>query len=357
VAKLDAVSTAAVAACGGTELGFLLDPLQCRYDPTRDPATLCAGAAGNGVVGTNGNATTCVSYPEAVAINKIWFGQTTDGSVPDPGWDNGRGPWLGSRRHLWFGLTRGTMLGSLAGTAPFSIATDQVALELQDPTIAQPSFTNATGNGANGWRNLTYEGLAEAFAKGIALQPLFSNINTDNPDLRGLRRSGGKVLTYHGLADNLIMPQGSTNYFWRVVQRMGGLREVQKFNRLILIPALAHDGSFSRSGTFDPATGAMTSVSKVPLPQPVAGRDELFVALQDWVENGNAPRRIEVSSADGSVTMPLCIYPKQASYIGHGSVKAASSYVCESPGRRGGHGRHGDDDDDDNHYGRHDRPR
>ena len=265
----------------------------------------------------------------------------------------GRGPWLGSRTQLWCGLTAGRTLRFPRRPAAVPIATDQVALELQDPAIAQPSFANATGNGANEWRNLTYEGLAEAFAKGVALQPQFGHINTDNPDLRGVRRSGGKVLTYHGLADNLIMPQGSTNYFWRVVQRMGGLREVQKFNRLILIPALAHDGSFSRSGTFDPATGATTSANKVPLPQPVAGRDELFVALQDWVEKGNAPRRIEVSSADDSVTMPLCIYPKQASYIGHGSIKAASSYVCESPRRVTGHRDH--DDDDGHGYGRGDR--
>ena len=347
------MSTAAVAACGGTERGFLLDPLQCRYDPTRDATALCAGAVGNGVVGTNGDATKCVSHAEALAINKIWYSQTTDGSVPDPLRDNGSGRWLGGR-HLWFGLTRGTTLGSLAGTPPFAIATDQVALELQEPTIAQPSFTNATGNGANGWKSLTYAGLADAFAKGIALQPAFSNINTDNPDLRGVRRSKGKVLTYHGLADNLIMPMGSINYFWRVVDEMGGLREVQKFNRLILIPGLAHDGSFSRSGSFDPATGTTTSANKVPLPQPVGGRDELFVALQEWVENGKAPRRIEVSSADASVAMPLCIYPKQATYVGSGSTKAASSYVCERPrdGRDHDGHDHDQDDDHDDHAGR-----
>ena len=45
-AKLNAANAAAGAACGGTDLGFLLDPLQCRYDPTTDAAALCTGVAG-----------------------------------------------------------------------------------------------------------------------------------------------------------------------------------------------------------------------------------------------------------------------------------------------------------------------
>jgi feruloyl esterase len=203
----------------------------------------------------------------------------------------------------------------------------------------------------NRWRELSYPDLAGAYARGLALQPAFSNINTDDPDLRGLRRSGGKVLSYHGLADDLIMPQGSTNYFTRVAAAMGGVREVWKFNRLFLIPALAHDGGLSRPGSFDPATGATVAANKVPLPQPVTGRDELFKALQAWVETGKAPRRIEVSSADGSVTMPLCMYPRQATHIGAGSTKSADSYACTNP-RRGSGGIHDADDDDDDGPGR-----
>src|SRR5215472_19320475 len=110
------------------------------------------------------------------------------------------------------------MTGGLAGANPFSISTDMVALELQDPTYATPTFMNATGNGANKWRQLTYPGLADAFNKGIALQSSFGNINTDNPDLTGARNSGAKIISYHGLADVLIMPQGSTNYFSRISQ-------------------------------------------------------------------------------------------------------------------------------------------
>jgi len=230
--------------------------------------------------------------------------------------------------HLWYGLPRDTSLGVLAGPTAFPIAADMVALELQDPTYARPAFTNATGNGMDRWQTLDYAGLANAYYQGLALQPYFSNINTDNPDLSGVRDSGVKVLSYHGLADDFIFVQGSINYFTRASAAMGGNLELQGFNRLFLIPGLAHDSTFSRAGSIDPATGAATSVSKVPLPQPSTGRDELFTALRNWVENGQAPSRIELASANGSVTLPICSYPQKATYNGSGPVTSSASYTC-----------------------------
>jgi feruloyl esterase len=327
-AKLNAVSAAAGAACGGATLGFLLDPLQCRYDPTKDADALCAGGTGNGgVIGTNPNAATCVNLAEAHAINKIWYGQTVNGSYPDPQLDNGTNPRLRGGQ-LWYGLPRDTSLGVLAGPTAFPIASDMVALELQDPTYASPAFTNATGNGMDRWRTLDYAGLAYAYARGLALQRPFSHINTDNPDLTSARDNGVKVVSYHGLSDDFIPVQGSINYFTRAAAATGGVHALQEFNRLFLIPGLAHDSTFSRAGSIDPTTGAPTNVTKVPLPQPSTGRDELFTALRNWVEHGRAPSRIDLASKDGSVTLPICWYPQQATYRGSGPVTASTSYTC-----------------------------
>jgi feruloyl esterase len=83
------MGNAAIAACdtvGGQHLGYVLDPSACHYDPTKDAGVLCAGAAGNGVTGTNATAA-CVSLAQATAMNKIWYGMTSDGSVPDPALD------------------------------------------------------------------------------------------------------------------------------------------------------------------------------------------------------------------------------------------------------------------------------
>ncbi|GLK54492.1 hypothetical protein JOD31_001661 [Methylopila capsulata] len=80
--KLTAANKAVIKACGGAELGFLIDPLSCRYDATQDAAILCKEPA-------SGGAQACLTKAEAAVINKIWYGQTLDGSAPAPAVDNG----------------------------------------------------------------------------------------------------------------------------------------------------------------------------------------------------------------------------------------------------------------------------
>ena len=323
-AKLSAMSAAAVSACdmvGGQHLGFIPDPGQCRYDPTKDATVLCQGVAGNGGVLGTSTSTSCANLAEARAMNKIWYGQTADGTYPDPTMDNASSPTLGSTNQLWWGLTRGTNVSFLAGTSPFSIATDMVALEFEDPTYATPTFMNAISNGANRWTQLKYVDLAFAYNQGIAHQPSFGNINTDNPDLTMARDSGAKILSYHGLADILITSMGSINYFNRVSGAMGGNAETNKFNRLFLVPGMGHcAGVGTVSGTAGPAADA----NSVPLPT----QTQFFNALVDWVENKNAPASLVLASGNGSVTMPVCPYPKKATYGGTGAVTAAASYTC-----------------------------
>lgn len=316
-AKVSAATSASIAACGGTALGFLLDPYACRYDPTKDAAALCSGVAGNdGVLGTNADAATCLNLAEAGVINRIWYGQTADGTAPDPADDNASGPYLVGSNQLWFGLTRGTNLGALAGGAAFPIASEQVALELQNPAMASPFFTNAVSNGMNQWTSLDYIGLTVAAYQGLALQTQFANINTDNPDLTAFNARKGKLLLYHGLADNLIPSQGSDNYYNRVASQMGGISEIQQFFRYFHIPGFGHNGR-------------LQDAPNVPLPQSAVGRDEMFVALQLWVEQGTAPSTVTVTSADDSVSMPLCLYPQKVRYDGSGPVTSAASYSCQ----------------------------
>lgn len=305
---------------GGQHMGYVMDPRSCHYDPTKDANALCAGIVGNGVTGASSDPG-CVSLAQAQAFNKIWYGQTADGSVPDPAADNASTGTLVPGQ-LWWGLMRGSNLAGLAGPRPFSIATDEVALEMQNPTLATSSFLNATGNGADGWKTLTYADLANAYARGVALQPLFGNINTDNPDLSRLRDSGAKVVSYHGLADQLIAPQGSINYFSRVADAMGGVTAAQAFDRLFLIPGMGHcAGIGSATGIAGPAN----TVNSVPLPR----NGQLFKALVDWVETGTAPSSLVLSSMDGSVSQPICMYPQRAVYSGSGSITSAPSYSCQ----------------------------
>jgi feruloyl esterase len=72
------------------------------------------------------------------------------------------------------------------------------------------------------------------------------------------------------------------------------------------------------------------------------GTSQLYDALTAWVERGVAPSRIDISTADGTKSRPICAYPEKAKYV-RGDVNAASSYVCDD-----GHHHH-----DDHHHGHH----
>jgi len=225
--------------------------------------------------------------------------------------------------HLWYGMTRGTNFSGLAGPAnPFSIGPEQVALNFQNSYWASPAFVNATGNGQDGWKTLTYAQNADSAAQGLALQPYFGNLNTDNPDLSGIQKAGKKILTYQGTNDTLIPHGQGINYYTKVATAAGGFQQAQAFDRWFLIPGMGHcAGVGTVSGTSSPAATG----NSVPLPK--AG--QLFTQLQNWVENGTAPSSITLTSADNSASGLLCPYPQKATYNGSGAINAASSYTCK----------------------------
>jgi hypothetical protein len=189
-AQYQQVSAKAVSACdvvGGQHLGFVLNPQQCAYDPAKDAAALCTGSVGtNGVTGTNATAA-CVTTVQATAMNKIWFGQTPDGSVPDPAANNGYNANHHRRPALVWPRRAAPRSRGLAG-------------EPRRSRIASPTWSRwscrtprIAHSGVHAMRrvqrrrtagaDLTYGQLADAFAQGVALQPFFGHINTDNADL------------------------------------------------------------------------------------------------------------------------------------------------------------------------------
>lgn len=311
--QLTLVSAAATRACdlvNGQHLNYIPDPSQCAYDPTKDASVICTA---NGGANTTAS---CVSPLQAEAVNKIWYGETEDGTAPDPAVDNDFSLTI-SGNHLWYGLNRGAILNFLAGPTPFPISSDIAALELQNPAIATPSFINTSGNGANGWAALSYAQLGNAYEQGLVLQAPFANINTDDPDLSAFNASGGKMLLYHGFADFLIPTQGSINYYNRVANQMGGIPAIQSFYRFYLIPGMGH-------GLVD---GTATA-GNPPLPT----SSQLYAALTNWVEGGTAPGRLDISSpitATNTVvkSRPICPYPQKGTYVS-GDVNSTASYTC-----------------------------
>jgi pimeloyl-ACP methyl ester carboxylesterase len=265
--KLNAVTKEAIAACDqidGVVDGVLNDPRKCSYDPKTLVCTAGHDPAG------------CLSPQEADAIRKIWNGPTSP-----------------SGERLWFGLERGAPLTALAGSNPFPIATAHFQHWLRQ----NPEFD---------WRTLSEADFEVDFKES---QRKFGDvIGTDDPNLAALRKRGGKIIVWHGEADQLIFPRGTVNYFERVVKANGGARQVNEFARLFMAPGVGHcaggDG-----------------------PNPVG----VFEALVEWVERGAAPKTLPASRTrpDGTVvTRPLCPYPTTAKWTGKGSTDDAANFTC-----------------------------
>jgi hypothetical protein len=153
-----------------------------------------------------------------------------------------------------------------------------------------------------------YPEVAQAGSRNIA------DVTDTFDDLDEFRRSGGKLLTFVGMNDQLIMPRGVLNYYREMASRYGrhdkpDFDRLQKFYRLFRGPGVAHC-----------AGGAG--------PQP----QNLFGALVEWVENGVAPERILAQNTSGGVvtrTRPLCPYPQTAVYNGSGSFDDAANFRCD----------------------------
>lgn len=130
-------------------------------------------------------------------------------------------------------------------------------------------------------------------------------LGTSDPDLSGFKAHGGKMITWHGMADELIHTNGSSNYYKRVMELDG---DVADYYRYFEAPGVNH------------CLGGLG---------PVPGNDETLETLMAWVENGTVPETLTARSQIGDETVrELCLYPKQLVYVG-GVPEKAESWKCE----------------------------
>src|SRR5690606_17012377 len=152
----------------------------------------------------------------------------------------------------------------------------------------------------------------DAQQKGIALQPQFSNINTDSTDLNKFYQDGRKLIIYHGLADEVIMPQGTMRYIKHLKQDMGE-DVVNNFMQAYFIPGMGH--SFG-NGTANPNANI-----------PLISNNTLYEQLTNWVEKGITPTNLVATTTNNNRSLPICLYPLKISYVS-GNINDAQSFTC-----------------------------
>jgi hypothetical protein len=170
-----------------------------------------------------------------------------------------------------------------------------------------------------------YDGIlagAPAFYYGrdLARQERVPYIAESVPALRAFHDRGGKLILFHGALDR----PGQTIAFYEELRSMIGQRKANQFVRLYVVPEMGHCGG-----------GPVPEFGVRVVPQ-ADSTHSMSAALEHWVEHGVAPGaivaaqyRVDEDPSSGIVrTRPLCPYPTESAWSGHGSRDAAANYRC-----------------------------
>jgi feruloyl esterase len=292
--KLALITDAVVKECRGKDGGaptddFLTDPKACGF---RAAELLCKG----------GDAPDCLTQDEVDAMDAMYGGA--------------RDPKTGEQ--IYYGWPRGSEnSGRAVKTLP------GWSLYWADPAHPDgPARLNfwriwAFQDPNWDWRSFDFD----AGMKTVD-DRLTATINAMSPDLSAFRAAGGKLIEYHGLADPVVPPRESIDYYERVQAAEDAAKPPRAdasadFYRLFLAPGLYHCQGGPGPNVLD-----------------VQG------ALEKWVEQGVAPETIPATKYKDdkpfegvAMSRPLCPYPKRAHYNGSGDTTDASSFSCADGAR------------------------
>jgi len=282
------LNKAIIAACDkldGVEDGVISDPRRCHFDPA---TLLCkAGDA----------ADSCLTQSQIDAANRIYQGvHKSDGTALFQGFARGSElKWP----NMWASKTPG---GSSWDFWRYSV--------FQDPQFRNINFD---------FDRDSDRGLATERA-GMTV----SDIYNLKPELSAFRAKGGKLIIYHGWADEQVTPFASLDFYSHIKGALGqsGTDDVL---RMFMMPGLAHCTGGLGAGNIG---GASPALSHDP-------EHDVVAALDAWVTKHQAPTMLIAAHLDANKrtdrTQPLCMYPREARYKGTGDTNDAANFTCAAP--------------------------
>jgi len=282
--KIAVLHKAVVAACADTPDGLISDPRACNFDPA---SIQCAASATD--------TSQCLTAAEATAAGRIYGGPLD--STTRERMQVGR-PLFGSEVN-WPGVeapasgtSTGTPVPVAGGVFSYNIVTGAYNLIFSGnpprPTVDTFGYTDAS--------------FYSAYLS--ANHPLY---DATSPDLSAFQKAGGKLILWHGWADQHISPKYTIAYY-EALQNEMGTSAVDTFARLYLLPGVGH-------------CGGGEGLPNIDLVSQVAG----------WVEQGVAPAAVTTYRTDGAgavtASRPVYPYPAVAQYKGSGDYKDAANWT------------------------------
>ena len=222
----------------------------------------------------------------ADVVARIWTGSTsTNGAL------------------LFPGLAKGANFSGLANTTTVNGSIMPIPFTSAEAWIRYLVFHDPHYNTAN----MTFKDFDDAFERSVI--QLSGILGTMSPDLSRFRRHGGKLLTWHGLADQMITPYNSMLYRSALSREMAlNQTQLNEFHRVFFAPGVAH---------------CVGGIGPVPI--------DPLNALVGWVENQDVPNTLPAAisvSPSRTVTRHLCPYPQSLRYDGEGDIDDAGSFTC-----------------------------
>ncbi|HEY4273952.1 MAG TPA: tannase/feruloyl esterase family alpha/beta hydrolase [Rhizomicrobium sp.] len=269
-------------ALDGVKDGVIEDPRQCHFDPA---SLLCKEGEA---------ASECLTPVQAAAANAIYSGaKRSDGTPIFQGLARGsEGNWA----RLWAGGTPG---GSAFDFFRYSV--------FQDKDFDNTKFD---------YDKDTDRALS---AKVVGKQTIADVYNV-KPDLSAFNRRGGKLIMYHGWADQQISPYASLDFYQQIVAKEGQAK-ADSFLRLFMLPGIFHCAGGPGTGNFGAAGPAVSA----------DGEHDIVTALDQWVTAKKAPERFtgtHMAAGKADRTRPICRFPQVAKYKGVGDTNDAANFTC-----------------------------
>ena len=177
------------------------------------------------------------------------------------------------------------------------------------------------------------------FKRVAQLAPLYNAANTN---LHPFQQRGGKLIMWHGLADDSVSPAFSLAYY-NGVRLLMGQRAVDGFMRLFLLPGVGHCGNGEGYDQVDLLTPLMAWTEdgvaprqlitgkreqhEPPTHSSVPSHDDKSAAQAQFHGMQRSSSPVAMPAERVTATRPVFPYPYVARYIGKGDINDARHYA------------------------------